>query len=51
MFTYAVARAVNEGWINKTYMTIAQDGWKGLTSKITAGRPGAGCLHRYQHWR
>ncbi|MEO8110200.1 MAG: glycoside hydrolase family 88 protein [Ginsengibacter sp.] len=36
MFTYAVARAVNEGWINKTYMTIAQDGWKGLTTKITA---------------
>ena len=36
MFTYAVARAVNEGWINKTYLTIAEDGWKGLVSKITA---------------
>ena len=36
MFTYAVARAVNEGWINKTYLTIAQDGWKGLASKVTA---------------
>lgn len=35
MFTYAVARAVNEGWINKSYMTIAEDGWKGLSSKIT----------------
>jgi len=36
MFTYAVAKAVNEGWISKTYFTIAKDGWKGLTSKITA---------------
>ena len=36
MFTYAVARAVNEGWINKTYFTIAEDGWKGLASKVTA---------------
>ncbi|HEY8660802.1 MAG TPA: glycoside hydrolase family 88 protein [Hanamia sp.] len=35
MFTYAVAKAVNEGWISKTYLTIAKDGWKGLTSKIT----------------
>ena len=35
MFTYTVARAVNEGWINKTYLTIAEDGWKGLTTKIT----------------
>jgi unsaturated rhamnogalacturonyl hydrolase len=35
MFTYAVARAVNEGWINKSYMTIAEDGWKGLATKIT----------------
>lgn len=35
MFTYAVARAVNEGWINKTYLHIAEDGWKGLISKIT----------------
>jgi unsaturated rhamnogalacturonyl hydrolase len=36
MFTYAVAKAVNEGWINKSYLTIAEDGWKGLSSKITA---------------
>ncbi len=35
MFTYAVARAVNQGWINKSYLTIAQNGWKGLASKIT----------------
>ncbi len=36
MFTYTVARAVNEGWINKSYLSIAEDGWKGLLTKITA---------------
>jgi len=34
MFTYAVARAVNEGWIPKTYIGIAKDGWEGLASRI-----------------
>jgi len=36
MFTYAVARAVNQGWINEKYIAIAQEGWKGLLTKITA---------------
>jgi rhamnogalacturonyl hydrolase YesR len=36
MFTYAVARAVNQGWINAKYLAIAKEGWRGLTSKITA---------------
>jgi len=36
MYTYAVARAVNQGWINEKYLAIAREGWKGLTSKITA---------------
>lgn len=36
MYTYAVARAVNQGWINEKYIAIAQEGWKGLTTKITA---------------
>lgn len=36
MFTYAVAHAVNEGWINKKYISIANEGWRGLTSKVTA---------------
>ena len=35
MFTYAIAKAVNEGWINKTYINIARQGWKGLAAKIT----------------
>ena len=36
MFVYAVAKAVNEGWIPKTYLPIADDGWKGLMKKVTA---------------
>lgn len=35
MFTYAVAKAVNEGWIPQNYMSIAKDGWEGLVSRIT----------------
>jgi len=30
MFVYSVARAVNEGWIDKRYATIALTGWEGL---------------------
>jgi unsaturated rhamnogalacturonyl hydrolase len=36
MFTYAVAHAVNEGWINQRYLTVAQNGWEALTKRVTA---------------
>lgn len=37
MFVYAVARAVNQKWIDKRYATIALRGWEGLVAqKITA---------------
>jgi len=36
MYIYAVARAVNEGWINKGYINVARQGWKSLAAKITA---------------
>jgi unsaturated rhamnogalacturonyl hydrolase len=36
MFTYTVAHAVNKGWINAKYLSIAKEGWRGLTSKVTA---------------
>ncbi|MGN6181346.1 MAG: glycoside hydrolase family 88/105 protein, partial [Mucilaginibacter sp.] len=36
MFTYAVAHAVNEGWINKSYIAIANEGWRGLAGKVTS---------------
>ena len=34
MFVYSIARAVNEGWIDKSYFSIAANGWKGLLKKI-----------------
>ncbi|TRX62043.1 glycosyl hydrolase [Fulvivirga sp. M361] len=35
MFTYAIARAVNEGWVPDLYRTAAQRGWQGLKEKVT----------------
>jgi unsaturated rhamnogalacturonyl hydrolase len=36
MFVYCIARAVNQGWIDKRYATIAIAGWNGLkANKIT----------------
>lgn len=34
MFTYSIAKAVNEGWIHDRYQAIAEDGWAGLETKI-----------------
>jgi unsaturated rhamnogalacturonyl hydrolase len=34
MFTYAVARAVNKGYLEPRYASIAQRGWEGVMSKI-----------------
>jgi len=36
MYVYTVAKAVNEGWINRRFITIAQRGWDALAKKITA---------------
>ncbi len=36
MFVYTVAKAVNEGWIDKRFITIAQNGWDALAKKVTA---------------
>jgi len=30
MFVYSIARAVNEGWIDRRYASIALTGWEGL---------------------
>jgi unsaturated rhamnogalacturonyl hydrolase len=34
MFVYAVAKGINEGWIDKRYRTIALQGWDGLKTRI-----------------
>ncbi|SIT08657.1 Rhamnogalacturonyl hydrolase YesR [Zobellia uliginosa] len=36
MFTYAVAKAVNEKWIPEIYSSIAINGWKGISENIMA---------------
>lgn len=36
MFTYTIARAVNQGYIEPRYASIAQRGWEGVQSKIRA---------------
>lgn len=36
MFTYAVAKGVNEGWIEPRYKSIAIEGWKGIASIINS---------------
>jgi unsaturated rhamnogalacturonyl hydrolase len=34
MFTYTIVRAVNKGYIDKRYSSIAVKGWEGILSKI-----------------
>jgi unsaturated rhamnogalacturonyl hydrolase len=34
MFTYAIARAVNNGYLDKRYSSIAISGWEGILTKI-----------------
>jgi unsaturated rhamnogalacturonyl hydrolase len=34
MFTYAIAKGVNEGWLDEKNKTIALAGWEGLKTKI-----------------
>lgn len=36
IFTYAIAKAINEGWIDSRYAYIAAQGWEGLSEKILA---------------
>lgn len=34
MFAYAIAKAVNKGWINKNYSEVAFSAWRGIMSRI-----------------
>jgi unsaturated rhamnogalacturonyl hydrolase len=36
MFTYAIAKSINEGWLDSRYVYIAAQGWKGVSGKILA---------------
>ncbi len=35
MFTYSIAKAVNEGWIDGVWSQVAWKGWRGLYNNIT----------------
>ncbi len=35
MFTYSIAKAVNEGWIDSVWSQVAWRGWRGLYGNIT----------------
>jgi unsaturated rhamnogalacturonyl hydrolase len=34
MFTYAIAKGVNEGWLEEDFKTVALKGWEGMKTKI-----------------
>ena len=34
MFTYAIAKAINEGWVDARFKQVATKGWDGIASKI-----------------
>ncbi len=36
MFTFAVARGVNRGWLSPVYAPVAQAGWQALTTRVRA---------------
>ncbi|MDR1723210.1 MAG: glycoside hydrolase family 88 protein [Tannerella sp.] len=36
MFTYAIAKGVNEGWIDERYEYVAAQGWEGVAIRILA---------------
>jgi rhamnogalacturonyl hydrolase YesR len=36
MFTYSIAKAINEGWLDSRYAYIAARGWEGISGKILA---------------
>lgn len=35
MFIYGISKAVNNGWIDKDYTSVAKYGWEGLMTKIS----------------
>jgi len=36
MFTYGIARAVNRGWLDASYMPMARKGFAGISKHVTA---------------
>ncbi len=40
MYTYAIARAVNEGYVNARYARVAQKGYRGALTKVSVAENG-----------
>jgi unsaturated rhamnogalacturonyl hydrolase len=40
MFVYALKVAVNRGYIDSSYLTVANKGWQGMMSKVTMDAQG-----------
>jgi rhamnogalacturonyl hydrolase YesR len=36
MFTYAIARGINEGYLDRRFLSIAEKGWEGILKKINS---------------
>lgn len=36
IFTYAIAKAINEGWLDSRYAYVATQGWEGVSGRILA---------------
>jgi len=36
IFTYAIAKAINEGWLDARYAYVATQGWEGVSGRILA---------------
>ena len=36
IFTYSIAKAINEGWLDSRYAYVATQGWEGVSSRILA---------------
>lgn len=34
MFTYAIAKGINNGWVDKRYSSIVKNAWKGIKTRI-----------------
>jgi rhamnogalacturonyl hydrolase YesR len=45
MFTFAIARGVNRGWLSPAYAPVAQAGWQALATRVQAdGRIAGICV-------
>lgn len=47
MFVYTIKTAVDSGWINSSYLTVAQKGWTGLKTQISTYSDGMPAINNF----